>query len=382
MIMTMALIMSTNVHAATHSHRTTIGAIPQDSRPPKLFVFYHVPKTGGSTVREWILRNAGMRARGLPTRLRGLVRYYEAKCFVCLQFSGLLGDACTADERAKCLQAPPRRGTNGFFDSVRGTWHTLGLPLAVEFHGPTAETFVRDVLPRVRALRQLYAKLNGSVVLTAVVREPVDLLFSSYHMWPPRPSADRVTPFPEWVRGGVAGLQGAHFITPSCAPVERARGQMNKCACDSRRARHALRAFDVVGVTACLGGFFDGVEDALELTPPDGPYEKALRRASRGNVSAGLLRAKPSCTDCTPAESTSHGRWTWENLSVADRHATLEVARCDGALFEAAAARARKQGARQGGGGKGGGGVELRGSGESSRADDCVLEKRWLVEAA
>ena len=60
------------------------------ARPPALLIFYHVPKTGGSSAREWILRNSGVRARGLPARMHGLVRYYEARCFMCLQLAEAL----------------------------------------------------------------------------------------------------------------------------------------------------------------------------------------------------------------------------------------------------------------------------------------------------
>ena len=111
-------------------------------------------------MREWILRNAGLRARGLPTRLHGLVRYYEARCFLCMQFPELVN--CDAKEKRQCRQAPARTG-HGFFDSARSDWRTAGR-IAVEFHGPTGETFVKDVLPRVHELRAAYASRNGSLV--------------------------------------------------------------------------------------------------------------------------------------------------------------------------------------------------------------------------
>ena len=69
--------------------------------PPSLLLFYHVPKTGGSTMREWLLRNAGIRASGLPKRLDGYVRYYEAHCFMCLQFGSLFADTATCRKHVK-----------------------------------------------------------------------------------------------------------------------------------------------------------------------------------------------------------------------------------------------------------------------------------------
>ena len=168
----------------------SVGAVAP-TQAPSLLVFYHVPKTGGSSVREWLLRNAGVRARGLPTRLQGLVRYYESRCFLCLQLHEVLAAGCPESEALQCGKVAPRRG-HGSFDSAHGDWRTAGA-LAVEFHGPSAGTFVEDVLPRAHALRKLYASRNGSVTLATLIREPVDFLFSSYHMWPPRPG-DAGTP--------------------------------------------------------------------------------------------------------------------------------------------------------------------------------------------
>ena len=153
-----------------------------------------------------------------------------------------------------------------------------------------------------------------------------------------------MTPFPQWVVSGVSGVQLAHFTAPACAPVSRATGHRNTCACDApatRAAKAALRAFDVVGLTSCLGGFFDELEAALQLRPADGRAARLLRRASKGNVSAGLLHAKPKCFDCSAAEARAHARWSWDALDGAAQRATLAAATCDGALYQMARARAR-----------------------------------------
>ena len=342
---------------AAASSSTTIvmkPALASASPSPSLLVFYHVPKTGGSSVREWLLRNAGLRSRGLPIRLRGLVRYYEARCFMCLQFGTVF--SCPEAERRQCRRAPARKG-RGLFDSARDDWRTAG-PLAVEFHGPTGWTFIQDVLPRMHAVRELYAARNGSVVLATLLREPVDLLFSSYHMWPPRPDPSpstraakgsselaRVTPFPEWLRSGVGGLQVALFNSPECVTISHAEGHRTRCECARmlRTARAALRSFEVVGITSCLGGFFDRVEAAM-LAPPDSRAHRLLRRASRGNVSAGPLHAKPRCFDCSAEEAHAHSVWTWEGLDAVQRAATMRAARCDGAFYQMALTRARRDG--------------------------------------
>ena len=339
------------------------------SQRPSLLVYYHVPKTGGSSVREWILRNAGLRARGLPARLNGLVRYYEARCFVCLQLGErVMTQGCSKHETKQCNEQN-FKSIKGSFHSRNGDWRTAG-PLAIEFHGPSASTFLRDLLPHASALRAMYAQHNGTVVFATLVREPVDLLFSSYHMWPPRSSGgdgggskagkgrgtrqNAVTPFPAWVRrgggdvpsgsqlqqsvGSLEGLQVANFVDPACVYVSREHGQRNRCACDAntrRRAVAALGQFDVVGITSCLPGFMDELESKMRLSP-EALDARALRRAMRGNVSAGPLRSKPRCTDCSEAESSAHAGWTWDVLDANTAARTLQTAACDAELYGAA----------------------------------------------
>ena len=47
-----------------------------------------------------------------------------------------------------------RRARLPFFDAARDDWRSAAHgPLAIEFHGPSADMFVREVLPRVHSLR-------------------------------------------------------------------------------------------------------------------------------------------------------------------------------------------------------------------------------------
>ena len=358
---------------------------PPPQRPPSLLVFYHIPKAGGSTVREWLLRNAGVRSHGLPARLDGFVRYYEARCFVCMQLArslpGHFDDLCGAADARRELRACREDYSKGAkrlrpaaFDLLRRDWWNGGR-LAVEFHGPTGESFIKGVLPHAAALRDLYARYNGTCTLVTVVREPVDLLFSSYHMWPPRSDAsatDRdggtgaggggdasgggaaqhassggqsrgngVVPFPNWVRGAT-GLQAGLLTSPSCVEISHTTGHRNRCGCDGAMAvaaREAVRRFDLVGVTSCLGAFFDLLEASATIGPVDAPRARLQRRASRGNISAGLIRSTPSCTDCTAVERAEHSRWRWEALTRQHQRATLHAAQCDQPLYNEALAR-------------------------------------------
>ena len=354
--------------------------------PPSLLVYYHIPKTGGSSTREWLLRNAGVRARGLPARLNGIVRYYEAQCFFCLQLADALGadSGCEQSVRRKCAGGFTKRPAS--FDFERGNWLTAGA-LAVEFHGPSEAIFIEHVLPRAHALRELYAKRNGTCKFATIIREPIDFLFSSYHMWPPRPlqqqsskqrrlqrpqraaaagssttavaasSANGITAadadvaravvvaFPRWVRSA-PGLQTAFLTSPSCVAVSRADGHRNKCGSDPKAvgsAATALAQFDVVGVTACLSSFFDSVATAMRFSPPDTPSARHQRRARGGNASAGLLQAQPRCGDCSALENAAHARWSWDGLSAVQRRTALEVASYDERIYRLALPRAAKE---------------------------------------
>ena len=56
--------------------------------PPALLMMYHIPKTGGSSVREWLLRNAGkLMPPSTNRRFTGVLRYYEARCFICRHYA-------------------------------------------------------------------------------------------------------------------------------------------------------------------------------------------------------------------------------------------------------------------------------------------------------
>jgi hypothetical protein len=307
---------------------------------PSLLLFYHVPKTGGTTTREWLTRNAGVRApRGAAVRLTSVVKYYEADCFFCLQFARLVSAGCTKERMHRCHNWRPYAAAS--FDSVHGDWRRSRL--AVEFHAGSAGFYLEHVVPALPALRELYARHNGSVVSATLVREPVSFLFSSYYMWPPRPDkrrSDVTTPFPQWV-GHAAGLQAGFFTTPSCTNSSRSGGQRSHCGCRAAARREALSTlshFDVVGVTACLPSFMDAVEVAMRL-PVDSALVRLQRRAYKGNATAGPMRAQPRCSECSRSDVLA---WNWEALDAETRARTLRVASCDDELYSIAMRRMRR----------------------------------------
>ena len=314
---------------------------------PSVLFFYHVPKTGGSTVREWFLRNAGLRVRGLPARLHGVLRYWEAQCFMCLQFSDLFGvsTGCTEAIVRGCHEQwkPDRRPRPASFNPVRSDWSSTGR-LAVEFHGMSADFFVRQVLPRSTALRHRIAMRGGTSAFVTLTRAPVELLFSAFHMWPPRPSPGTVMPFPIWMWSS-RGMLTAELAEPACVASDPLRGQYVRCGCDSGHVEAAvanLRRFDVVGLTECMTEFYDAVEAAIGW--PDESVGAALQRRSRAaNASAGLLHSKPKCVDCTAVERTQHEEWTWQSLNATVRqelHTLVDT--CDSAVYTESLRRATR----------------------------------------
>ena len=335
--------------------------MPASAEPtPRLLLFMHTPKTGGSTVREWLLRNAGIRAPPhAATRLSAVVRYYEVQCFFCMQFARLWPAAmCDLALRRHCQSWTPRRRS---FDSVRGDWRNTSV--AVELHAQSMDFYLATVVPRLPRLRALYARANGVLTTATLVREPVAFLFSNYWMWPPRPpaqaqapaqqqqhsqpheqrGAELLTAFPVWVLSA-RGLQSGFLTSPPCTNSTRETGQVSHCGCTERAAAEALSTlatFDVVGVTECMANFFDRVESALRLVP-DPPLVRLQRRAARGANTTHLpsLHSRPKCGDCA-RDGGAPGGWTWEALNEAQRRTTRDVASCDVPLYREAQRRVR-----------------------------------------
>ena len=330
--------------------------MPAPAEPaPRLLLFLHTPKTGGSTVREWLLRNAGIRAPPqAATRLSAVVRYYEVRCFFCMQFARLWPAAvCDLALRRHCQSWTPRRRS---FDSVRGDWRNASV--AVELHAQSMDFYLATVAPRLPRLRALYARANGVLTTASLVREPVAFLFSNYWMWPPRPpapaqrqpqhsqpherrDAELLTAFPVWV-SSARGLQSGFLTSPPCANSTRATGQVSRCGCTRRAAAEALSTLatlDVVGVTECMATFFDRVERALRLAP-DPPLVRLQRRAARGANTTHLpsLHSRPKCGDCARDGGAPRG-WTWEALDETQRRTTRDAASCDAPLYREALRR-------------------------------------------
>ena len=341
-------------------------------RPPALVLLYHVEKTGGSTVKDWLKRNVNP-ARGLSQRLDALFEYGQARCFLVSQFGGP-GGILDGPGFTKSLSSMGQKpcdvqlvGDEPFpsgLNSVGGRvdWRNVSEPVwrtmrvGLEFHSNSKGEFLGAVLPRVGALRKAYAEYGGRVVTATLLREPVSQIFSAWHMWPPKDKLGNLTmTFPTWMRrveGAQAGLialkqqpiTGGNrtllSVFTGFAPPSVGMHNPFRCA-PLAQARAALAAFDVVAVTECIPLLTAAIELRLRM-PADTPAQRTIR--------GGIRCARPPCHEMvnrpitagpkTPIGRSSH-EWSFEALNASSRRTLLELAVCDLVLYRDAVRRAQ-----------------------------------------
>ena len=140
----------------------------QELLPPALVLLYHVEKTGGSTVKDWLKRNVNP-ARGLSQRLDALFEYGQARCFLVSQFGGP-GGILDGPGFTKSLSSMGQKpcdvqlvGEEPFpsgLNSVGGRvdWRNVSEPVwrtmrvGLEFHSNSKGEFLGAVLPPAFAL--------------------------------------------------------------------------------------------------------------------------------------------------------------------------------------------------------------------------------------
>ena len=155
------------------------------------------------------------------------MRYYEARCFWCVQFPELHTDAAKracAELQADC--AGRKKRVYGHEWRVPGSWRQSRY--AVEWHGGAAAAFFEEhVFGQADALQRLYAAHNGTAASLVVLREPRAHLLSAYKMWPPRGSgAERIT-FADWL-ASAGGAQTGMLGSRACVGVTRERGHAQR----------------------------------------------------------------------------------------------------------------------------------------------------------
>ena len=180
----------------------------------KLIAFYHIPKTGGSSIVQYF-RDAKFT----------IIRYDRTHCFFTKHLD--LFPSFSADKR-KC--AP------------------LNKNVFIEFHFWSSPRFWNVFIPQLSALRTLY-----NVKLLTSLRHPMQHALSFYRMWPSQLS------FREWSHTYLSrGLQ-VRDITRSYAVCDLARCRRRRsyyhtdcCCCDPcskssiQTARQRLNNFDVI----------------------------------------------------------------------------------------------------------------------------------------
>ena len=53
-----------------------------DGAGPSLLLFYHIHRTGGTTLKAWLSQNSAAAPRGLAERLDWILPFYSAECWM------------------------------------------------------------------------------------------------------------------------------------------------------------------------------------------------------------------------------------------------------------------------------------------------------------
>ena len=166
------------------------------SLPCSLTLFVHVPKTGGTTVMEYLSRlpHRSRRVLYLGKELGsfgGIFRFYAALSGE--DTGGLFADALPAlsPPPVGAAKHHPACHANGsmlaraLFAGLCGAEHRplnwRRTHIVAEIHDPVGSVRLRDELrPRLRALRALYAAADCPLLLTTVLREPAAQALSMF----------------------------------------------------------------------------------------------------------------------------------------------------------------------------------------------------------
>ena len=171
----------------------------QDAMSPRLLLLYHVPKTGGSSVVQWLQDSMLLDSSRRPVDV--VVRWALVDSFLGLHFRQLL-DTAPAQHAIDCRDVQPQIGhsdravaggakhcikaADSLYNTSGGLGWATSRRIALEFHSFSLSTFLRNVLPRMSALKAAYRQQCGNALSLTILREPISFVFSFYHMWPPR----------------------------------------------------------------------------------------------------------------------------------------------------------------------------------------------------
>ena len=239
--------------------------------PPTALIFYHMAKTGGTALCNllngfaWRTRKREFQKQGRQLLLPLVLPDGRHGCFFAL-FPTLFPEYAQAS--ADC--AVVWRDV-GFAGSGQPAWQRHAI--AVEHHVPSSKAaFFATLEPKLPQLRLLYARHNGTILTTTIVRSPRAVLRSTYKMWPPRVPAETAQGAAATAAGGFSmKLDSKRFVVlpfgyylqrrpPLAAQANQllAGSGLEAAECANGNAtrslelvRRRLRGFDEVGVTEC-----------------------------------------------------------------------------------------------------------------------------------
>jgi hypothetical protein len=300
-----------------------------ESDRPRLVLFYHVEKTGGTAVMKWLHKMANTRDKKTrqpeTPRLTSLMDFTHSSCFFALFPKLFPGYASSWDPR-RC--AGP----------TKPAWQTAAV--GAEFHAYSRRRYWEQLVPKLPELRRLYAAQNGTLLTVATFREPVSHIMSVYRMWPPSRRClcggsrlqKHAVPLPSWLHRAV-GLQAGSLTLDSWPHMRKGFHNQRPCAEVLPQGRQRLQTFDVVGpmdcmravllrVCALLGWPCDEDMPRMQLA-----LKQSLKYKPYGVSSGGVMMR----------EASLWARYDALNASVRD--SLHEAAVCDRSMYDDAIRR-------------------------------------------
>ena len=265
---------------ATSAVNALLPARPADSARTDMRVvaYYHVGKTGGSSILHWFSRS--LRAR--------LFNYYHTQCFYAMPaHSDLFPQFASPNTTKHCA----RKGFDPL--GVRNSSVVL-----VEYHAATQQEYWRLLRPG--PLRDALSVRHRRFVTMVTVRDPVPHMLSYYTMWGHAATREQkrkgllVAPLAEWLRAEAPGLQTFELLAgrlqPSRAPERGCNASVSALAVER------LQSFDLScnlrWIDACLRrlaralnvtALHDSIRDDLRVRPGQAD---SLRKGTEARLSA------------------------------------------------------------------------------------------------
>ena len=169
------------------------------SQPPSALLFYHITRTGGTSLRQLISGRGWAAAHNLKAQQLRRPIVVKPHCFLALFPSVVLAPSTSASVdtmRPARRWCGSRGGQCGERDNVSiGHRETQSCPdvdwrssdMWVEFiHRDDIDAWWDRLDPALPQLRLLFGAHNGTLITATVAREPKSLITSQYITWPPR----------------------------------------------------------------------------------------------------------------------------------------------------------------------------------------------------